>query len=616
MKLSTRLLLSFSFVTLLLLSLGLASKYLNDRARHQLVVESRSAVQELELASEIGIQLYRSMANIQYFLEDRYRRTISGEMGDDTVAIDRTRLNIREALESTRSRLASYRSAVDDTLQEDAFGEVDTAGTAASLKTLRTLSDRLKIYTSLVEQLMELTSVSYEDGKEFFTVTIEPYFRSNLLPLIVDLRAQTKNSMDRRISGLNTHLDASSQWLLYGTLAALLAALGLAWMLYRSVASPVARLASAARDVGEGNLDQRIEVTRSDEIGQLGHTFNRMAENLNRTTVSRNYMDDIIESMGDALVVTDRRGTIQRVNGAALKMLGYRREEELAGKPIGILLPDDAGDELFKMEEGCTFEACEARFRRTDGQTLPVSVSKAFMHDADGEIQGMVCVAGDITERMKANMQIARSLREKEVLLAEIHHRVKNNLAVISGLLQMQMWETESHSARQVLLDSQLRVQSIALVHEKLYQSDSLSHVAFDTYARELMEAIKQTYMNGDLEIELQTDLEPVNMSINQAIPCALLLNELTVNSYKHAFGDRREGEISIKVWKEEDDIMVEVRDDGRGLPEDFSLEQGQSLGMSLLDTLVQQLRGELEVHNDGGAVFRVHFPAEEVSEA
>ncbi|MDZ7771486.1 MAG: histidine kinase dimerization/phosphoacceptor domain -containing protein [Balneolaceae bacterium] len=610
MKLSTKLLLSFGFVTLLLLSLGLASKYLNDRARQQLVVESRSAVQELELASEIGIELYRSMANIQYFLEERYRRSLSGQAGEDTVTLDRSRLNIRESLESIRSKLANYRSAAGSP------GERADSAAAASLQTLRTISDKMTIYTSLVEQLMELTSDSYEDGKEFFTVTIEPYFRSNLLPLIVELRAQTKNSMDRRISGLNARLDASSQWLLYGTVAALLAAMGLAWMLYRSIASPVARLAEAAREVGRGNLDRRIEVGSSDEIGQLGHTFNRMAENLSRTTVSRNYMDDIIESMGDALVVADRSGTIQRVNGAALKMLGYQSEGELSGRDIGILLPEgDDGGELFKPEEGCTFEAYETRFRRTDGGTLPVSVSKGFMHDADGKIQGMVCVAGDITERKKAKDQIARSLREKEVLLAEIHHRVKNNLAVISGLLQMQMWETESHSARQVLIDSQLRVQSIALVHEKLYQSDSLSHVAFDTYARELVEAIGQTYMNGEREIELRTDLEPLEMSINQAIPCALLLNELTVNSYKHAFGDRPKGKIEVKVYREEDDIVVVVRDDGRGLPEDFSLDQAQSLGMSLMDTLVQQLRGELDVFNDGGAVFRVHFPADEVPE-
>ncbi len=222
-------------------------------------------------------------------------------------------------------------------------------------------------------------------------------------------------------------------------------------------------------------------------------------------------------------------------------------------------------------------------------------------------------MASDITKRKEAEEQITKSLKEKEILLSEIHHRVKNNLAVISGLLQMQIWETQDTTAETALKDSQLRVQSIALVHEKLYQSENLSYIQFDYYIRDLLQAISSTYMDTHVSVSIKTDLDDIVLNINQAIPCSLLLNELIVNAYKHAFDNGAGGNIYVKTHKNEDTIHLYVKDDGVGLPQDFELDDANSLGMTLINTLTQQLNGEISMKNENGAIFEVNFEAEEV---
>lgn len=615
MKLRTKLLLSFSCVILLLLGLGAVSKHINDRVREQLVEESRTSVQELELAGEVSIQLYRSMTNIQYLLEQRYRSSLESGMVEDTVTLDRSRLNIEESLGQAEKRLREFRELLEG--QGASGGESIITSPAeaepASLRTLETVAENYRTYASLVEQLLELSGESQADAREFFTVTIEPYFRSNLLPRIAQLREQTREGLDREVTALNSRMGRLSRWLIWGTLIALVLSLGLAWMLYRSIASPVAKLASAAEEVGRGNLDKRIDIPSNDEIGQLGRSFNRMAENLSRTTVSKDYMDDIIESMVDALIVTDGDGRIQKVNSAAVEMLRVEGAEELAGKPVESLLADSGDAGFFRPHEGEPRETCETEFRDSRGHSIPVSLSKALMRSPEGEPRGLVCVASDISERKQAEQRVAQSLKEKEILLSEIHHRVKNNLAVISGMLQMQMWQTENQTARDALMDSQLRVQSIALVHEKLYQTDNFSSVKFDTYARDLLRAIEATYQDRGREIELVMDFEPVTMSINQAIPCSLLLNELVVNAFRHAFPGKEQGEIAVKVWRKEPMIHIRVSDNGIGLPDDFSVAGDESMGMTLLDTLVQQLDGEFQVQNGEGAIFEFAFRVEDV---
>ena len=596
-------------VVLLVGGIGVASSYINEVVKNQVTNESKQAIQEIEGAGEMGLQLYRSLTKTQYLLEDKYRQSLSMNFSRGAMSNKVVVKNIDKALKNFHQKLKETQKLVH--IDHPNFQNSNTnAARVDSL--LNKLDKKFSIYQSLIKQLQKLSSVSYDDGKEFFTVTIEPYFRTNLLPLIENVRKTVQISHEHRIASLNDQLARVSRILVVTTILVLVAIISLTFFLYRSIANPIQQLAHAAQNIGEGNLDDRIDYSSNDELGQLSESFNHMAESLSRTTVSRDYVDSIIESMADLLIVTDVNYCITRVNSAGISMLN-KSSEELLGKDVReIFKIVGKNNERNEVDNIDTIKSQNAELITADKGQIPVSVSKGTLRGRKGDIEGFVIVASDISTEKEAQQKIAQSLREKEVLLAEIHHRVKNNLAVISGLLQMQIWEAENEDAISALQQSQLRVRSIALVHEKLYQSDSLSYIDFGKYIRDLLDAVGSTYLRDELQIGIDTDLENIVLNINQAIPCSLLVNELVVNSFKHAFNEGDQGTIKVTIKKKEgQQVMLQVEDDGQGFPEtDFQVE---SMGMSLIDTLSKQLDGDLSIVNDSGAKVTITFEAENV---
>nr|NIT62057.1 sensor histidine kinase [Fodinibius sp.]NIV16645.1 PAS domain S-box protein [Fodinibius sp.]NIY30637.1 PAS domain S-box protein [Fodinibius sp.] len=197
-------------------------------------------------------------------------------------------------------------------------------------------------------------------------------------------------------------------------------------------------------------------------------------------------------------------------------------------------------------------------------------------------------------------------------VLAEVHHRVKNNLAIISGLLQMQVFNTNDENLLAKLKESQSRIQSIAMVHEKLYSSETFSEIAIDKYIDDLLNMVEDSMTDFEKDIRVYTDMEPIRLTVGQAIPCGLLLNEMITNCYKHAFENKEEGEINISIEENEGQITLNVTDNGVGLPEDFNIDQQSSLGMTIINTLTTQLNGQLEVNSgDFGSRFSLVFDIE-----
>jgi two-component sensor histidine kinase len=244
-----------------------------------------------------------------------------------------------------------------------------------------------------------------------------------------------------------------------------------------------------------------------------------------------------------------------------------------------------------------------------------VILSTSVLSDEVSDDVRLVFVASDISVQKESEQKISESLHEKNILLAEIHHRVKNNLAVISGLLQMQMWNVEDASAKKALQQSQLRIQSIALVHEKLYQNETFADINISDFARELVDAVSDSFKQPEQNVTLNYSMDNMKMNINQAVPLSLLLNECIVNCYKHAFAGRKEGKIDIVLDLNGDKVEIQVADNGHGLPDDFEFEIQQSLGVTLIRTLVSQLRGSARYESTGeGTRFILEFTLEEVS--
>jgi PAS domain S-box-containing protein len=326
------------------------------------------------------------------------------------------------------------------------------------------------------------------------------------------------------------------------------------------------------------------------------------ADALRRFELLANNSRDII------LFMNRDDGRLLEANMAAIGAYGYGREE-LLERTIHDLRADKTR-ELTSVQmaeaasEGILFETVH---RRKDGSTFSVEVSSQGAQI--GQQQTLISVIRDITERKIAEEALKVSLREKEVLLKEIHHRVKNNMQVICSLVSLQADVSKDGTVREVLKDVTYRVRSMALVHEKLYQSESLSRIDFAEYTRGLLGHLWRAYGETSEPVRLTLALEPVSLTVDTAVPCGLILNELAGNALIHAFPGHSDGEVTVSLNSGEDGrIRLSVKDNGVGLPDGYDWRQAGTLGLQLVQMLAGQIGASVEVNGCGGASFEVVF--------
>ena len=247
----------------------------------------------------------------------------------------------------------------------------------------------------------------------------------------------------------------------------------------------------------------------------------------------------------------------------------------------------------------------DGKFRRFLTRIQPLK-------DAQGRVVQWFGTNTDVDGLKRAEEQIQTSLREKEVLLKEIHHRVKNNLQVISSLVDLQTNALADPALAEVFHDVRDRVRSMALVHEQLYQSESLASVDFADYARSLLGYLSRSQGSPKCAVALKLDLQAVSLSIETAVPCGLILNEMVSNAFKHAFRDRAKGEIVVALGAGADGrVFLRVSDNGMGLPAGMDWRQSRSMGLRLIRLLAGQLDAGVEVSTNGGTQFEIVFRAD-----
>lgn len=384
-----------------------------------------------------------------------------------------------------------------------------------------------------------------------------------------------------------------------------LSAVGVAGGLSR----PVVAFAAHARRIGRGEAVRSEGLQRADEIGDLARAFEEMAATLQQTTVSKEYFDNVLRSMADMLLVADARARIVTANPSCLAELGCS-EDDLRGLRVEELLPGygSFSDRPLPPDDGTPrwFE-----LRRPDGSGhVPVRVSAAPLRDADGRPTGYVFVMQNVSERLAAEKQIERSLAEKEILLREIHHRVKNNLQIISSMLNLQGERSADPDMREVFQESEVRIRAMALVHEQLYRSGDLAHVDLAQYLDTLAQQVLRYFGRADCRVEVRVDPGIREVSVDRAIPIGLIVNELIANSVQHGFASSRSGRITVELAAEGDGSRLSVSDDGAGIPKDLDIESTDSLGLKLVLALTEQLGGRFEMTGDHGTRCVVHLPA------
>jgi PAS domain S-box-containing protein len=324
----------------------------------------------------------------------------------------------------------------------------------------------------------------------------------------------------------------------------------------------------------------------------------------------------VLEATTDMVGMADKFGRLFYINGAGRDLLGLAPDEPLTG----LRLPDvhaPWASDLVALE-GLPVAMIEGAWQgetavlSRNGPEVPASELILAHKSPTGSVEFLSTIIRDMSEQKEAEVRIKASLEEKEVLLKEIHHRVKNNLQIVSSLLQLQASYIKDPDALNIFEESRDRIKSMALIHEQLYQSNDLAQIDFPEYLRSLLNMVLSAHRTNQTRVETKLHVDPLQLDLDTAIPVGLITNELVTNSLKYAFAGRKVGEISVRLTRSaEGDFLLMVSDNGVGLPENFNFDKATSLGLRLVRILSRQMRARLEISNGMGTQFRVYFKSQ-----
>lgn len=299
-------------------------------------------------------------------------------------------------------------------------------------------------------------------------------------------------------------------------------------------------------------------------------------------------------------------------NFASEMLYGYSGEEALGSRLEELIIPEGMREIVVNsvrnwIDKDIKIPAGELLLRHKDGSAVPVYSSHVMQVDSSGKRE-MYCVDVPLKEVKKAEEVLKRMLSEKEAMLQEIHHRVKNNLTVILGLLDMTGNRTESPEAKEVIREVHSKIHSMALIHNELYKEDSLEEIRISRFARSLISNVRSLY--GNHEVECECDCNDVRLNLEKAVPVGLVLNEIFTNAFKYAFNNGK-GLLRCIIGEGSDGVRIEIKDNGPGLPKNLDPLETKTLGFKLIRDVVHfQLSGKLFIESDSGTRITFNFPA------
>ena len=322
----------------------------------------------------------------------------------------------------------------------------------------------------------------------------------------------------------------------------------------------------------------------------------------------------MIDAVKDyAILMLDPDGFVITWNKGAQLIKGYTADEIIGHHVSQFYRPEESEKPTHELAIAVAQGRCEDEgFRgRKDGTFFWASVVISALKDDHGKLLGFIKVTRDLTERKRAETELLAALAQKHALLQEVHHRVKNNLQIISSLLSLQAARIEDEHAREVFRDSQSRVRSIALLHESLYQSEDLGRIDMAVYFEKLANALTRTYASTLPSLRVVTQLEHAFLNVDTAVPCGLIVNELFTNALKHAFtASSATPEIRLELRAKDDaTLFLSVSDNGIGLPDKADPLKPVTLGLTLVKTLSRQIRASFQFESSSGTRCSLEIP-------
>jgi len=350
--------------------------------------------------------------------------------------------------------------------------------------------------------------------------------------------------------------------------------------------------------MAEKNRQLKCEIAERKRLQEM----QAMAEQKYRT---------VFENALVAMSIVEEDMTISFCNTECGKILGYKIEEVVGRRKITDFIdPRDIAIaseyHRARRDNPTTIPGrYEIRLIAENGAVKNVLLNIAILPGTSKSVASFL----DITERKQAEDRLRASLKEKEVLIKEVHHRVKNNLQIVSSLLSLQSGQVVDNKDLELFVESRNRVRSMALIHEKLYQSDDLNRINLKEYVDGIVENVYIAYGGDKEKVSVTSDIQDIYISLEKGVPCGLIINELITNCYKHAFPQDKKGEIRVSVRYESNNYILTVSDNGIGMPGDFSMGRLTSLGIQLVSILTDQLKGTINISAGNGTTIKIVFP-------